>query len=101
GQAALEVMNRTPSAVIGVVGLGTGAMAAYKRQSDRLTFFEIDPMVDRWARNPRRFTYISECASGPVRTVIGDARLTLRDEAPGSYDLLMIDAFSSDAIPAH
>ena len=101
GQAAVAIQNRTPGANIGVVGLGSGAMAAYKRESDTLTFFEIDPMVDRWARDPARFSFISDCASGPVRTVLGDARLTLRDEPANSYDLLIIDAFSSDAVPTH
>lgn len=101
GQAAIATLARTPAANIGVVGLGSGAMAAYKREADRLTFFEIDPMVDRWARDPERFSYISDCASGPVQTVLGDARLTLRDQPAGSYDLLLIDAFSSDAVPTH
>lgn len=58
-------------------------------------------MVDRWARDPGRFSYISECADGPVRTVLGDARLSLRNEPSGSYDLLLVDAFSSDAVPTH
>jgi spermidine synthase len=76
-------------------------MAAYKRASDQMSFFEIDPMVDRLSRDPKRFTFISDCADGPIRTVLGDARLTLNREAPGSYDLLVIDAFSSDAVPTH
>jgi SAM-dependent methyltransferase len=101
GQAAVMIQNRTPSAKIGVVGQGTGAMAAYKRPGDELTFFEIDPMVDRLSRDPQWFTYISDCAQGPVRTVMGDARLTLGDEPKGTYDLLVIDAFSSDAVPTH
>lgn len=101
GEAAIVTQNRRPDAVIGVVGEGSGSMAAYKRAGDTLTFFEIDPMVDRWARDPARFSYISDCADGPVRTVIGDARLTLRDEPTGSYDLLLVDAFSSDAVPTH
>lgn len=101
GQAAVMIHNRKPAANIGVVGQGSGAMAAFKRAGDRLTFFEIDPMVDRLSRDPRWFTYISDCAQGPVRTVLGDARLTLNREAPGTYDLLVIDAFSSDAVPTH
>ncbi|HYC68980.1 fused MFS/spermidine synthase [Brevundimonas sp.] len=100
GQAATIVGARGP-ANIGVVGQGSGAMAAYKRAEDRLTFFEIDPMVDRLSRDPRWFTYISDCAAGEVRTVLGDARLTLNREPAGSYDLLIIDAFSSDAVPTH
>ena len=101
GEAVIVTQNRNANAVIGVVGEGSGSMAAYKRAGDQLTFFEIDPMVDRWARDPARFSYIPDCADGPVRTVIGDARLTLRNEPSGSYDLLLVDAFSSDAVPTH
>jgi hypothetical protein len=102
GQAAVATQAEQPQgAVIGVVGQGAGAMAAYKRSEDRMTFFEIDPMVDRLSRDPRWFSFINGCAQGPVRTVLGDARLTMGQEAPGSYDLLIIDAFSSDAVPTH
>lgn len=101
GQAAQRIQARGPSAVIGVVGQGSGAMAAYKRAGDTLTFFEIDPMVDRLSRDPQWFTYISNCAAGPVKTVLGDARLTLEKEPSGLYDLLVVDAFSSDAVPTH
>ncbi|MBB5745605.1 fused MFS/spermidine synthase [Brevundimonas variabilis] len=102
GQAAETVRSQLPGgANIGVVGLGSGAMAAYKRQQDTMTFFEIDPLVDRVARDPSLFTFINGCADGPVRTVLGDARLTMAAEQPGSYDLLLIDAFSSDAVPTH
>lgn len=101
GQATQGVQQRAPGVNIGVVGLGTGAMAGYKRPQDRLTFFEIDPLVDRLARDPDNFTFISSCAAGPVRTVLGDARLTLGREAAGTYDLLLIDAFSSDSVPTH
>ena len=102
GQAALMTQaGRPDGAVIGVVGQGSGAMAAYKRAQDRMSFFEIDPMVDRLSRDPRWFSFINGCAEGPVRTVLGDARLTMGREAPGSYDLLIIDAFSSDAVPTH
>ncbi|MDP1912694.1 fused MFS/spermidine synthase [Brevundimonas sp.] len=100
GQAATMVERRGP-AKIGVVGQGSGAMATYKRTEDTMTFFEIDPMVNRLSRDPQWFSYISDCASGPINTVLGDARLTLAKEAPGSYDLLIIDAFSSDAVPTH
>ncbi|MGH7020135.1 MAG: spermidine synthase, partial [Brevundimonas sp.] len=101
GQAAQRIQQRTPAAKIGIVGQGSGAMAAYKRAEDDMTFFEIDPMVDRLSRDPSWFTYISNCADGPIRTVLGDARLTMAKEAPGTYDLLVIDAFSSDAVPTH
>lgn len=101
GVATWVVQSRAPAVRMGVVGLGSGAMAAYKRPRDSLTFFEIDPMVDRMARDPRWFTFISDCASGPVETVLGDARLTLADQPDGAFDLLVVDAFSSDAIPTH
>ena len=102
GQAALKAQEKRPDgAVIGVVGQGSGAMAAYKREQDRLTFFEIDPMVDRMSRDPRWFSFINGCAEGPVRTVLGDARLTMAREPAGTYDLLIIDAFTSDAVPTH
>jgi hypothetical protein len=100
GQAA-DMIGRRGPARIGVVGQGSGAMATYKRTEDTMTFFEIDPMVNDLSRDPRWFTYISHCASGPINTVLGDARLTLARETPGSYDLLIIDAFSSDAVPTH
>ncbi|MFN4296891.1 MAG: spermidine synthase [Brevundimonas sp.] len=101
GQVADAVQHDRPAASIGVIGLGAGAMAGYRRTSDDMTFFEIDPMVDRVARDPRWFTYISDCAQGPVTTVLGDARLTLAREPDNRFDLLLVDAFSSDAIPTH
>ena len=101
GQATQALQRRAWGTKIGVVGQGSGAMAAYKRAEDDLTFFEIDPMVDRLSRDPRWFSYINGCAQGPVRTVLGDARLTMTREPAGTYDLLVIDAFSSDAVPTH
>jgi len=86
---------------IGAVGLGTGTVAAYVRAEDRMTFFEIDPMMVAIATDPAYFSYTSDCAQGPVDYVIGDARLTLQDQPEGRFDLLLLDAFSSDAVPAH
>ena len=101
GQTTQALQLRRPGLNIGVVGQGSGAMAGYKRASDRMTFFEIDPMVDRLSRDPQWFTFISGCADGPIKTVLGDARLTMAHETPGTYDLLLIDAFSSDSVPTH
>lgn len=86
---------------IGAVGLGTGSVAAYVRPTDHLTFFEIDPLVIRISRTSGDFTYTTRCARGPVDFVVGDARLTLARQAPGTFDVLLLDAFSSDSIPAH
>jgi hypothetical protein len=83
-----------------VVGLGAGAMACYLQPSESLTFYEIDPAVVRIASDPRYFTYLSQCAPR-VPIIIGDARLKLRDAADNGYDLLVLDAFSGDAIPMH
>ena len=85
---------------IGVVGLGAGTVACYRQPGQRWTFYEIDPLVERIARDQRYFHYLAECApDAAIRS--GDARLTLQDAAPASYDLLILDAFSSDAIPMH
>ncbi len=85
---------------VGIVGLGTGAMACHAREGDRWRFFELDPEVIRIATNRAYFTYLSACQPG-ADLIVGDARLTLAKEAPGSFDYLMIDAFSSDSIPIH
>ncbi len=85
---------------IGVVGLGTGAIACHSVEGDTWRFFEIDPAVVKIARTPSLFTYLSDCQPN-ADIVLGDARLKLVHEAPASFDFLMIDAFSSDAIPVH
>jgi hypothetical protein len=85
---------------VGVVGLGTGAMACHARPGDRWRFFEIDPEVIRIATNLAYFTYLSACRPD-AELVLGDARLTLAREAESAFDYLVIDAFSSDAIPVH
>ncbi|MDP8916673.1 MAG: fused MFS/spermidine synthase [Pseudomonadota bacterium] len=101
GQAFSFVQARRAAARIGVVGQGAGAVSAYVRSGDSLRFFEIDPLVARVAADPRLFTYVSGCARAPVEVKLGDARLTLKAEPAGGYDLLLIDAFSSDSVPTH
>jgi len=85
---------------VGVVGLGTGATACYARQGQDWTFYEIDPAVERIARDGRLFTFLADCAP-EANVVIGDARLSLQAAPDASFDLLILDAFSSDAIPVH
>ncbi|OWK35915.1 fused MFS/spermidine synthase [Fimbriiglobus ruber] len=85
---------------VAVVGLGCGAMAAYAEPGQEWTFYEIDPGVVRIARDPRYFRFLSECAVEP-RIVLGDARRQLVREPDGQFDLIVLDAFSSDAIPVH
>jgi hypothetical protein len=86
----------------GVVGLGTGTIAAYAEPGAELTFFEIDPAVERVARDPHYFTYLSDCEQRSVKlkVVLGDARLQM-EKAEKGFGLIVLDAFSSDAIPVH
>jgi SAM-dependent methyltransferase len=100
GQIFAVLHGRAPSNRVGVVGLGTGSIACYGRDGEAWTYFEIDPVVERIARDPRYFTFLRDCAP-EVDVVLGDARLTLGHQPQGEFDLLIIDAFSSDAIPLH
>jgi spermidine synthase len=81
--------------------MGAGTVAAYTRPGDSLRFFEIDPLVVRLAGDPRYFSYINGCARGRIDHVLGDARLTLSQEPKDQFDILLVDAFSSDSVPAH
>jgi hypothetical protein len=101
GQVFTGLEASRPSLRIGTIGMGAGTVAAYVRPTDSLRFFEIDPLVIRVATNSANFTYIKGCARGPIDWVIGDARLTLAREPAGEFDLLLVDAFSSDSVPAH
>ncbi len=101
GQVFLAQQREKPAMRIGAVGLGTGSVAAYVRAHDQLTFFEIDPLVIRISSDPAHFSYTTLCAKGPVNYVLGDARLTLAEQPKDIYDVLLIDAFSSDAVPTH
>ena len=96
----LATYATAPAVRIGAVGLGAGSLASYARPGQQWTFFEIDPVVERLARDPRYFTFLRDSAA-PVRVVLGDARLTLGATPDASFELLVLDAFSSDAIPLH
>lgn len=88
-----------PELRVGVVGLGVATLACYGQPTQSWTFYEIDPAVVRIARDPQLFSYLNDCQpDAPV--VLGDARLALAttDE---QYDLLFLDAYSSDAVPVH
>jgi hypothetical protein len=85
---------------VDVVGLGAGTLACYSRPGQSWRFYEIDPAVMRIARNPRQFTFLSRCLPN-AGVAIGDARLTLERSPPGSADVLVVDAFSSDSVPMH
>lgn len=85
---------------VAAIGVGTGSLACQIRPGEDWSFYEIDPQVVRMATDPSRFGFFAACAPD-ARFVIGDARLTLGDAADGSLDLIVVDAFSSDAIPIH
>jgi hypothetical protein len=84
----------------GVIGLGTGSLACYAQAGERWRFFEIDPLVVKIASTPERFSFLHYCQPEPD-IVIGDARLTIAKEPPESFDLIIVDAFTSDAVPVH
>jgi len=92
------VAGAKDGARIAVIGLGTGALAGLADAGQQLTFFEIDPLVERMAR--AHFTYLAD-SPADVRVVIGDGRLTLAAQPDGALDVLIVDAFSSDAVPVH
>jgi hypothetical protein len=101
GQVFRMEREQKPAITVGAVGMGAGTVASYVRETDNLRFYEIDQKVVDIATNPIYFTYISDCARGKIDWVLGDARLQLEKEPAGKFDILLVDAFSSDAVPAH
>ena len=89
-----------PAASVGVVGLGAGTLACYARPGETWQFFEIDPLMVHIARDSGRFHFLEDCTPDAGITV-GDARLELGKVPDDTYDVLAVDAFSSDAIPMH
>ncbi len=85
---------------VGVVGLGTGSLACYAKEGEAWRFFEIDPVIVGIAKNAVDFSFLHYCQPEPD-IVIGDARLTLAKQQAESFDLIIVDAFSSDAVPVH
>jgi protein-L-isoaspartate O-methyltransferase len=96
--AALGAARRLDA--VAVIGAGAGTIAAYGQPGRRITFYEIDPAIVRIARDPSLFTFVRD-SRGEVGFVVGDGRLQLAAAADGSFDLIVVDAFSSDAIPVH
>lgn len=96
----LWMSNRVEGTIqkVAVIGLGSGSLAAYARPGDLFRFYEINPLVEKIARE--NFTYLKD-ADGLVEIEMGDARLSLEREAPQGYDLIAMDAFSSDSVPVH
>ncbi|AGA27699.1 spermidine synthase [Singulisphaera acidiphila] len=103
GQVFDEFQARPSEAerTVAVVGLGVGSLAAYAQPGERWTFYEIDPAVLRIASDPRDFTFLRDCRAESLNVIIGDARLRLREAPDHHYALIVLDAFSADAIPMH
>ena len=97
GQALGQLATR-PGARVGIVGLGIGTMAAYAQPGQYYRFYEINNEVLRFAE--QYFTYLDDCR-GHCEVKLGDARLSLEQEPPQQFDLLILDAFSGDAVPVH
>jgi hypothetical protein len=95
---AIREKGKTGAIRVGVIGLGTGTIAAYGKPGDYYRFYEINPLVPRIAR--AQFFFVPG-SKGKVEIAMGDARLSLEREAPENFDVLAVDAFSSDAIPVH
>jgi SAM-dependent methyltransferase len=95
---ALRARQRSGPVRVGVIGLGAGTLAAYGRPGDTYRFYDINPQVIALAR--REFSFLKDSAA-KVEIALGDARLSLEREPPQGFDVLAVDAFTSDAIPVH
>ena len=95
-----DVMANVGRTRTGIVGLGAGGIAAYARAGEHFSFYEIDPVIAEIANDPEYFTFLADSA-GEVDVVVGDGRLRLQEEPLAEFDLLVLDAFSSDSIPVH
>ncbi len=100
GQLFKEYDNINKNWTIGIVGLGAGALVCYAKEQQNWTLYEIDPLVIDIASNPEYFTYLKRCSHNTTMR-IGDARLSLEKEPDQKFDLLIMDAFSSDSVPTH
>ena len=100
GQVFTAFQGRPDKSRVGVIGLGIGTLAAYSEAGQEWTFYEIDPAIADLASDPRQFTYLSD-SPARKRIVLGDARIALVKEPARAFDVLVVDAFSSDAVPVH
>jgi hypothetical protein len=101
GQAITAIRERKGGPIrVAVIGLGSGTLTCASEPGENWKFFEIDQSMVDTARDPKYFTFIQNCEPD-LKPVIGDARLTFAKEPDGIYDLIIVDAYSSDAIPIH
>ncbi|HNW34341.1 MAG TPA: fused MFS/spermidine synthase [Candidatus Ozemobacteraceae bacterium] len=100
GKVFREMAIGRRSRNVAIVGLGTGGLAAYGRPWQKFTFFEIDPLIAGIAKNPDLFSFLRD-SKADTRIILGDARIMIRNAADGAFNLIILDAYSSDAIPVH
>jgi hypothetical protein len=101
GQAISALRERKGAPLrVAVIGLGAGTLTCASEPGEDWKFFEIDQTMVDTARDPKYFTFIHDCEPD-LKPVIGDARLTFAKERSGTYDVIIVDAYSSDAIPIH
>ncbi len=99
-QVFAHVDKSLSNAPVAVLGLGAGSLACFGKQGQPFDFYEIDPIVASIAQNPKFFTFLKDC--GPkISVIMGDGRLSLAKAMEGHYGIVIIDVFSSDAIPVH
>ena len=100
GQALLPLEKAWTPLRLGAVGLGSGTISAYGRAGDTIEFYELNPAIKRMAYDRKLFTYVTD-SKAAIHVTLGDARLSLNSAPDGQYDVLILDAFSSDSIPVH
>lgn len=101
GQVFSVYNSRPTIKPVAAIGLGAGTIGSYSVPGQQWDFYDIDPAIVRIASNPQLFTFLSDCTRASYRIVLGDARLKLEEAPPEHYGLLVMDAFSSDSVPAH
>ncbi len=100
GQIISAYDNENESWKVAAIGLGAGSTASYIKPKQEWTFYEIDPVVEKIASDPKYFTFLSE-SKGKANIRLGDGRLLIKKANDGEYNLIILDAFSSDSIPVH
>jgi spermidine synthase len=96
----VDILGKNSASLnVAIAGLGTGILSCQFRSSDQVTFFEIDNSVVKIANNTEFFTYLKSCP--PQKIILGDARLNIAESSPHLYNMIIIDVFTSDAIPVH
>jgi len=96
-----DLFNASSHTSVGIIGLGAGSLTAYAKPTQDWTYYEINPTVERIARNPKFFTFLTNSGARTLTVILGDARLRLKNAQDQQYDLFVLDAFSSDSIPMH